>query len=167
MPRPKRQPPPPANSGKGGGLFLLLLAAYFYAILGGFFKGEAGNLFLALTGGLFLALFLLARLDWAVYPGSFLLASGLAVYMASLEVNLDVYWPLFILFPGLGFLLILLLTPQNRWALLPGALTILAALFFFAVNFGLLPESSSLYITYLPPVLFLVWGLKLILFPRK
>lgn len=157
----------PNRSSLGSGLFFLLLGAYFYAILGGFFLGEAGNLFLVFTGGLFLALFLLTRLEWAIYPGSFLLASGFVLYITTLDIDMGVYWPLFILLPGLGFFLILIFTPYNRWALAPGAVTLLAALFFFVVNFGLIPDSLSLYVTYLPPAVLILWGLRLILFPRK
>ncbi len=155
------------RSSLGSGLFFLLLGAYFYAILAGFFIGETGNLFMVFTGGLFLALFLLTRLEWAVYPGSFLLASGLILYITTMGLNMDIYWPLFILLPGLGFFLILIFTPYNRWALAPGAITVLVALFFFAVNIGLLPEGLSLYITYLPPTALVLWGFRLILFPRK
>ena len=156
-----------SRSSLGSGFFFLLLGAYFYAILGGFFRGTAGNLFLAFTGGLFLALFLLTRLEWAVYPGSFLLVSGLILYITTLDINMDLYWPLFILLPGLGFILILIFTPHNRWALAPGALTLLTALFFFVVNLGVFPPGFSLYVTDLPPALLVLWGLKLILFPRK
>lgn len=155
------------RSSMGSGIFFLLLGAFFYALNTGQFKGDTGNLFMVFIGGLFLSLYFLTRQEWAVYPGSFILVSGIAIYITSQGLNLNIYWPLLILLPGLGFLIILILTPHNRWALLPGAVTILIALLFFAINFGLIPAGYENYVSYLPPVVFVLLGLKLIIFPRK
>ena len=155
------------RSSMGSGIFFLLLGAFFYALNTGQFKGDTGNLFMVFIGGLFLALYFLTGREWAIYPGSFILVSGIAIYITSRGLNLTVYWPLLILLPGLGFVIILILTPHNRWALLPGAVTILIALLFFAINFGLIPQGYDNYVSYLPPVVFVLLGLKLIIFPRK
>ena len=155
------------RSSMGSGIFFILLGAFFYALNTGQFRGETGNLFMVFIGGLFLALYLLTGQEWAVYPGSFILVSGIAIYVTSQGLNLTLYWPLLILLPGLGFVIILILTPHNRWALLPGAATIAIALLFFAINFGLIPGGYDQYVSYLPPVGFTLWGFKLIIFPRK
>ena len=151
----------------GVGVFFMLLGAFFYALSSGLFKGEPGNLFMVFTGGLFLALYLLTKLEWAVYPGSFILTSGVVVYMASQGMDLNVYWPAFILLPGLGFILIVILTPHNRWALVPGFCIIAIAIYFFVINIGLMPDNISMYASYLPPAAFVIIGFKLVLFPRK
>lgn len=153
------------SSSPGTGLFFILLAGLLYAINTGQFRGEIGNLFLVFLSILFFSLFFFAKLSWAVLPAAFFLTSGLAIYFSSLSLNMQLLWPLYIFLPGASFIIIYLLSPVNRWALLPGLAIIATSIFYFIINIGFLPEKYYVYYNYLPPFLAAVIGLKIILFP--
>ncbi len=157
--------PKPASSSLGTGLFFILLAGLLYAINTGQFRGEIGNLFLVFLSILFFSLFFFAKQSWAVLPAAFFLTSGLAVYLSFLPLEMQLFWPVYILLPGASFIIIYLLTPVNKWALFPGLVIVSISFFYFIINIGFLPEKYFVYYNYLPPFLAAGIGLKIILFP--
>lgn len=148
---------------------LLLLAGIFLLALNLGWIPEAGPFVPLLVGLGFLALFLVARVEWAVFPGGFLTMLGLVI--ALIDANVvpgEVAWPGFVLAPGLAFFLIAGLAPVHReWAYVPGSIVSLIGLVFLVVNITLGPQGLALVSGFLFPAALIAGGVYLLFFRKR
>lgn len=112
-------------------------------------------------GLLFLALFLMDRRKVGfLIPGTVLTVAGLLFLYCTIAgwERMHELWPLFLVAPGMGFILMYLFGNQERGLLIPGGiLTILGAIFLTGVN-----ETA-----YLVPALLILVGLMFLVWPRR
>jgi hypothetical protein len=124
------------RGGIGTGLVLIgigLLALLFQLGLGDLF-GEA----IVLTVGVvFLLLRFVGKVEWAIYPGAFTSTVGAVIFLAARDVNMDIFWPLFVIAPGVSFLIIRTISPGDQWAIFPGLLVTGIGLIMFLFSTGL------------------------------
>lgn len=115
-----------------------------------------GRALVAAIGLLFLALYLVGGAPWALYPGAFVTPVGGVVYLAASGWNMSIYWPLFVIAPGIGFLIVKTMSPDARWAVLPGTIITASGAIMFLFSSGTV---SWLYFD----VIRLLWPVGLIL----
>lgn len=112
-------------------------------------------------GVFFLAMFLMNRRSIGLLmPGTILTIIGLLFLYCTIAgwERMHDLWPLFLLAPGLGFILMYLLGDRERGLLIPGGiLTILGAIFLTGVS-----ELATIV-----PALLIIVGLMFLFWPRR
>ncbi len=148
---------------------LLLLAGIFFLALNLGWLPDVGPFVPLLLGLGFLALFLITRVAWAVFPGSFLVMLGLVIALiATNAVSGELAWPGFILGPGLAFFLIAALAPVHReWAYVPGSIVSLVGAIFLLVNTTLGPQGLARVSGFMVPLALIAGGAYLLLFRKR
>ncbi len=140
------------------GVLLLFLRRWTWTIFG---EG------LVLTAGIaFLLLRLIGRVHWAVFPGAFATTTGAVILLDSLGLNMDIFWPLFVIAPGVAFFLIRALEPRHRWAAIPGSIVTVVGLSMFAISTKLFDGVWDLVGQWWPLVL-VALGITILLGPRR
>lgn len=143
---------------------IILIIVGILALLANMGWGEVfGEAIPALVGIFFLSLYVVAKAGWALYPGAFVTPVGIATFFAARGVNMDFWWPLFVAAPGVGFLIIRLAKPWNRWAIYPATILLLLAVFFFSFSSHAFQWFYFDFAGKLWPVLLIALGLTLIL----
>lgn len=117
---------------------ILLVAIGVLALMAQLGLGELfGQVFVAGIGLIFLLIHFVGKVDWALYPGAFITTVGTVIFLAARNVNMEVFWPLFVVAPGVSFFIIRLSSPSNRWAVYPGFIVTGVGLVMFAFSTGL------------------------------
>ncbi len=103
------------------GVGLLLIAIGLLVTLGKLGLGDMfGEAFVAAIGVIFLLVYALGKVEWALYPGAFTVTVGTVIFLAARHVDMEMFWPLFVIAPGVSFLIIRAASPENQWAIFPG-----------------------------------------------
>jgi len=147
------------------GIFLIVLGASLLLYRGWLWK-VAGEAFVAVIGLMFLALFFIGNARWAIYPGAFTTTVGTVIYLAAKGWPMNVYWPLFVMAPGVSFLLIRLAAPEEKWAVYPGTIITVIGLSLFTLSTGFFAGFWRVVGTYWPLGL-IAAGALLVLRSRK
>jgi len=112
-------------------------------------------------GLFFLAMFFLDRREVGLLmPGTILTVIGLLFLYCNIAgwQRMHDLWPLFLIAPGMGFILMFLLGNKERGLLIPGGiLTILGAIFLTGIS-----ETA-----YLVPAILILTGLMFLVWPRR
>ena len=153
---------------RGIGTGLALIGIGIVALL---FQLGVGDLFgeaMVLTVGVvFLLIRFVGKVRWAVYPGAFTSTVGAVIFLAARDVDMEVFWPLFVIAPGVSFLIIRAASPKERWAVFPGLLITGIGLIMFLFSTGLL---SWFYLDILAkfwPLALIIMGLLCIVGSRR
>ncbi len=144
------------------GVILIIVGAL--ALLANMGLGEIfGEAIPALVGVFFLSLYIVGKAGWALYPGAFLTPIGIVTFLAARGLDMDSWWPLFMAASGVGFLIIRMAKPWNRWVIYPAAALIVLAGCFFVFSSRVFQWLYFDFAGKLWPILLIVLGLALIL----
>jgi len=122
----------------GAGLLLILLGAILLAAnLGAFSLLRFWPLLIVGLGIAFFLMWLGERANYGLLmPAAVMTVIGLLFLYCEIEgwYHMDQLWPVFLLAPGLGFILMYLLGIQDRGLLIPGGILLFLGILFLSVN---------------------------------
>lgn len=149
------------------GIFLILLGVFFLLLntdLLGEIWGSAVPFFVGIA---FLVAYLSGQ-KWALIPGSIVSCVGVAIVMAaSGQFDMEKWWPVFVLGPGIGFWLVRIVGGSSyQWAIFPAFITTLVGLVMFTFSMQIFDWQWWQYINWVWPVVLIILGARL-LFKQK
>ena len=118
-------------------------------------------------GVIFLAMHFIGKIEWAIYPGAFTATVGTVIFLAARGLNMDMFWPLFVIAPGMSFWIIRASSPANQWAAYPAAIVTGIGLVMFLFSSGLVSWFYLDIVGKFWPVVLIVIGLFLIFRSHK
>jgi len=148
---------------------ILVLAGIVWFIAGWGLLPNWGAVIPFFVGLVFLAYYLFGSQNWAIIPGMIVAWVGVAVYLAASGwVPMGLFWPIFVLAPGIAFLSIFVVSPShNRWAVYPGTIISLTGFAMFGLSLGTyFVDLGWLFAQWWPLVLILI-GVLVLLRPEQ